>query len=154
MKKFIAFIAAGFGLGYMPVASGTFGSLIGVALAYGFAFYGWIWQIAICILMTGVAIPICTIAENVFGKKDDSKIVADEYLTFPICLIGIPWLQHLWILPVAFVIARIFDIIKPYPANDSQRLKGGLGIVADDVFASIYALAFNHAIYAYFIGYK
>ena len=154
MKKFIAFIATGFGLGYIPIASGTFGSLIGVVLAYGLAFYGWPWQILFCIVMMCVAIPICTIAENEFRRKDDSKIVADEFLTFPICLIGIPWLQHLWMLPVAFVIARIFDIIKPYPADASQRLKGGVGIVVDDVFASLYALAFNHAIFACVVGYR
>jgi phosphatidylglycerophosphatase A len=95
-----------------------------------------------------VAVPICDAAEKHFGKKDPHCIVADEYLTFPISMIGLPvaW-NTWWILPIAFVSNRFFDIVKLPPANQLQRLHGGLGIVIDDVFAALYSLAANHAVY-------
>ncbi len=71
-------------------------------------------------------------------------MVADEYLTFPICMIGLPF--NPWVLLVAFISCRFFDIVKLPPANQLQRVKGGLGIVIDDVFASLYSLAVNHIV--------
>jgi phosphatidylglycerophosphatase A len=71
--------------------------------------------------------------------------VADEYATFPLVMIGLPvdraeW----WIVLVAFLAARFFDIVKFWPSRGLQKVRGGLGIVIDDVFASLYALAFTH----------
>ena len=140
--------ATGFGLGYAPVASGTFGTLPGVAVVV------MVWhtlagnlaaQAAVGLLLTLLVVPVCGAAERVFGKKDDGRIVADEYATFPLAMIGLPvdraeW----WILPLAFVAARFFDIVKIWPARGLQKIRGGLGIVIDDVFASLYALAFTH----------
>lgn len=152
MKRIIVLIASGFGLGLSPVASGTVGSLPGILIAAAIAGLGWPVQAGICFLLTLIAVPISDIAEKEYGKKDDGRIVVDEYLTFPICLIGLPWLQDLWILPVAFVVARLMDIIKPFPARLFQdRLKGGLGVVADDFVASLYALGVNHAL-VYFVS--
>ena len=54
--------------------------------------------------------------------------------------LGLPWTEHLWLLGLAFVMHRILDIFKPPPANWSQNLGGGLGIAADDIIASLYAL--------------
>ena len=148
-KKLILFFATGGGLGYAPVASGTFGSLPGIVLAALLVFsgFGLLWQAAVCLLLTAVAIPLCSFAEGYLGKKDDGRIVADEYLTFPICLLGVPWMDNLWFLPVCFVVVRICDIVKPPPARQFQELHGGTGIVLDDFFASIYALLINHGIW-------
>jgi phosphatidylglycerophosphatase A len=144
-------LATGFGLGLSPLIPGTVGSLPGLALvlAMGQATGGpgLLWRAAAAAGLALLAIPICDAAEKQFGKKDDRRIVADEYLTFPICVLGIPWTEHLWFLGVAFVVNRICDTVKPPPARQLQRVKGGLGIVIDDVFACLYALAINHAIW-------
>ena len=144
-------LATGFGLGRSPVAPGTFGALLGIPLAALLLPllnipHGWIVQALVCAVFCVVAVPICDRAERVLGTKDDHSIVADEYLTLPLCLIGLPWMTDLWILPVAFVLSRINDIIKPPPARQLQSIRGGLGIVIDDVFASLYTLAMNHAL--------
>jgi phosphatidylglycerophosphatase A len=146
MKKIITLFANGFGTGLSPFASGTTGTLPGILIAFLLAPLWWPWQVAICIAMTLLAIPICDAAEKIYGKKDDGRIVADEYFTFPICLIGIPWTEpgNLWMLAVAFVICRILDIWKPFPARQSQNMGGGLGIVIDDFITTIYALGLNH----------
>ncbi len=139
-------LATGFGLGYMPVASGTFGTLPGILIVAAMSGMALPFQALLAILLPALAIPICGHAERTFARKDDGRIVADEYLTFPLCLLGIPWLLHPWLLGVAFVAHRVLDIIKPAPARQSQALGGGLGIVIDDVISSLYALAFNHAL--------
>ncbi len=149
-RRAAVLLATGFGLGLSPVAPGTMGSLLGIPLAAAvlpllYVPYGWVWQSLIAAVLCVVAIPICDRAERAFGTKDDHRIVADEYLTFPLCLIGIPWHEHLSLLAVAFVVSRVNDIIKPPPARQLQCLKGGLGIVIDDVFASLYTLAVMHA---------
>ncbi len=142
-------LATGFGLGYSPIASGTTGSLPGVALAWIL----WslipspIHQIFLALFLVLAAVPICSYAESFYHMKDDRRIVADEYLTFPVCVIGLPIIEHPLLLAVAFVTCRGFDILKPWPAYQSQRLPRGWGIVADDVFASLYSLAINHVIW-------
>ncbi|MCE9612708.1 MAG: phosphatidylglycerophosphatase A [Lentisphaerae bacterium] len=140
-------LATGFGLGYSPVASGTVGSLPGVLIVMALSGWSLKAQIVAAAVMTVVAIPICGRAEEFFGRKDDGRIVADEYLTFLICTLGLPWQAHPWMLAQAFVVTRILDIIKPPPARQSQSLAGGLGIVMDDLLSSLYALAANHGIW-------
>lgn len=137
-------IATGFGLGYSPIASGTTGSLPGLLIVMAIAPLELSMQVALAAVLVVIAIPICGAAENHFGRKDDGRIVADEYLTFPICTLGLPWIAHPWLLGVAFVTNRVMDIIKPPPARQAQNLQGGLGIVLDDVASSLYALALNH----------
>ncbi len=143
-------LATGFGLGYSPVASGTVGTLPGVALVL------LVWpalpdalaQSALALALVLAAVPICSLAEKAFGVKDDGRIVADEYLAFPLCMIGLPVsLSVWWMLPLAFLTSRFFDIVKPPPAYAAQRLPRGWGIVADDALAALYSLAANHLLY-------
>ena len=142
-------LGTGFGTGLSPVASGTVGTLLGLPLVYiasQYVEYTFsLPVIAYCILLSLIAIPICQGAENHFKKKDDGRIVADEYLTFPICMIGLP-LDPVWFL-IAFLSNRFFDITKIPPAYQAQRIQGGLGIVVDDVIAAIYSLGFNHLLF-------
>lgn len=149
-KRFILILATGGGLGYSPVASGTVGSLPGVVLTLVlFPGRSWPLQLLIATALFIAAIPICGAAERHFATKDDGRIVADEYLTFPLCLVGLPLAgEAAWLLPTAFVTCRLFDILKPWPANRMQQLPGGRGIVLDDLFAALYSLATNHAILA------
>ncbi len=137
--------ATGLGLGLSPVASGTAGTLLGIPIVLLLWPLGLPAQIAAAVALPLLAIPVCGAAERVFGKKDDGRIVADEYLTFPLCMVGLP--AEPWILALAFLSHRAFDILKPPPARRLQALTGGLGIVIDDVFASLYSLAFNWAVY-------
>ncbi|NLB59961.1 MAG: phosphatidylglycerophosphatase A [Lentisphaerae bacterium] len=141
-------LATGFGLGLVPVASGTAGSLPGLAILWGLAAI-WqgpvIWQILLAGMLGLLAIPLCGLAERHFGQKDDARIVADEYLTFPLCMIGLPLVP--WMLAVAFLTNRLFDVLKPPPARNFQAWPGGLGIVVDDAISALYSLAVNHAFY-------
>jgi len=137
--------ATGLGLGYAPVASGTFGALLGLPLAAVLVGLPWWGQAAAVAVLAVAAMPVCTVAERVFGKKDDGRIVVDEYVTVPLCLLGLPWTtQPLW-LAAAFVTHRVLDIIKPFPARRSQGIPHGPGIVIDDVISSLYALGLLHA---------
>ena len=146
-KKAVLFVATGFGLGLSPVASGTVGSIPGFIILFAMGSLSLGWQIALCLAMTMLAMPICGIAEDFYGKKDDGRIVADEYLTLPICMLGLPWAVHPWLLITGFVVNRILDIVKPPPARQAQDLVGGIGIVMDDFISSLYALGINHAIW-------
>lgn len=140
--------ATGFGLGLSPVASGTTGSLPGLAIVLLAARAGLTAipaQVALAAALTLLAIPICHLAERHFGRKDDGRIVADEYLTFPIGLIGLPLVP--WVLALAFVTNRCLDILKPPPANRLQRVPGGLGIVLDDAVSAFYSLLVNHLVF-------
>jgi phosphatidylglycerophosphatase A len=146
MNKLAVFLATGFGLGYAPVASGTFGTLPGLAIVWWLNTHcAWPCQAMVALVLSVLAVPIADAAEKVFQKKDDGRIVVDEYLTFPICMIGLPVSPLM--LGIAFVTSRICDIIKPQPARASQRFKGGFGIVIDDVIANLYCLAINHGIF-------
>jgi phosphatidylglycerophosphatase A len=150
MKKLAVLLANGFGLGLSPFASGTVGTLLALPIVWWFCqllespggMVGILVQCAVAIALCLVAIPICSAAEKHYGTKDDGRIVADEYLTFPICMIGLPW--NPWVLLIAFLSCRFFDILKPPPARQLERIPGGTGIVADDVMASFYSLIFNH----------
>ena len=151
MKR-AAFVAAtGFGLGYSPIAPGTAGTLWGILpVLLLFPLLSVPYQILAALLMALAAIPLCDIAERALGTKDDGRIVADEYLCFPICCIGLVGpetgrLAMAVIIGIAFLSFRFFDIVKPPPAHQLQSIHGGFGIVIDDVFAALYSLAFNAA---------
>ena len=148
MKKFVLFVASGFGLGLVaPVAPGTLGSLPGVALAYAVCSLPLWLQLPVCLGFTLLAIPFCDEAEKILGIKDDGRITADEWMLYPIALIGIP-LASLpwWSMVVFFCVIRAVDILKPWPARNLQSIPGGRGIVIDDFFANLYSLALNWAI--------
>lgn len=136
-------VATVFGSGYSPVASGTAGAAVGLLLypLLGPLFVSgpMMWGgLAFLIALYVAGVLAGNWAETYFGKKDDGRVVIDEFLGFYICLICLPfgWKTAL----LAFFVSRIVDIIKPYPARDWQRFKGGTGIMIDDVIASIYGL--------------
>ena len=153
MKRFCVFVASGFGIGLVaPFAPGTFGSLPGVALAYVICALPLWLQIIACLGFALLAVPFCDVAERALGIKDDGRITADEWMLYPIALVGIP-LSSLpwWSMVVFFCVVRFFDIVKPWPARQLQSLPGGRGIVVDDFFANLYSLAVNWLIVAVFL---
>ncbi len=145
IKKVSLWIAVGFGTGWSPVMPGTVGTLVGLPLAWGLMQIPCLGtQIAVCVLLTLLAIPFCGIAEKIIGGKDPGCIVADEYLTLPITVIG---LSSPWALLSGFVLHRIFDITKPPPIKQLQHIHGGFGIVIDDFLAALIALGINHLLF-------
>lgn len=149
MRKLVLFVASGFGLGLVaPVAPGTLGSLPGVALAYAVSVLPLWLQLPVCLGFTLLAIPFCEEAEKILGIHDDGRITADEWMLFPIALIGIPLLSlPWWSMLVFFAVVRTVDIVKPWPCKGLQAIPGGRGIVIDDFFANLYSLAINWVIY-------
>ena len=153
MKKLVLFLATGCGIGlFVPFAPGTFGSLPGVALAWWMASWTPSVQALVALALAAAAIPVCSIAEKMLGVKDDGRITADEWMLYPIAVLGLP-LQTLpfWALAVFFAVVRLVDIVKPPPARQLQAFHGGFGIVIDDFFANLYSLAINWTIYIAFI---
>lgn len=156
-------IATGLGLGFIPVGPGTFGSLLGVAICYGliarFKFTPEILQQAI--LVVSVVLSIVGIwasarAERIFDRKDASQIVIDEvcgqlisyaFLAAALGRIGGDWRLA---LVIGFVLFRLFDIAKPYPIRRLESIGPGLGVMADDILAGVYAAVALSWILAFF----
>lgn len=140
-------LATGFGFGFSRIMPGTVGALWGIPLAWAVVQIPAIeLQIAACIILCFIAIPVCERAEHQLGKgKDPGCIVADEYLTLPIVYLGLPFTP--WVILSGFVFHRIFDITKPPPIRQLQRLNGGVGIVIDDVLAALFALGCNRLLF-------
>ena len=145
MKNLIKWIAIGFGTGLSPVMPGTVGTLVGLPIAWWvMTVPGMGTQIIICAVLSVLSIPICEVAEKVIGGKDPGCIVADEYLTLPITVIG---LTNPWALLSGFILHRVFDITKPPPIKQLQHIHGGFGITIDDFLAALIALGLNHLIF-------
>jgi phosphatidylglycerophosphatase A len=143
MKVFNYLIATGLGLGYSPLAPGTAGSLLGLLLMYlMFPLSVWLIVLTISILFI-LGVYTGTVLEKDHGP-DPSLVVIDEIVGMMISLILVPRIW--WIYGSAFLLFRIFDIIKPPPINASQKLKGGWGIMIDDVLAGLYTLIIIHLI--------
>ncbi len=138
----IKLLASGFGTGYSPVASGTAGTLVGVALFFLLP-QKYILPAAVVIFMAGVY--ISTEAEKLYGKKDSGKIVIDEIAGYLFSLAFMPpagFGSQKWLFASAgFVLFRIFDVWKPFPARGAQELRGGWGVMLDDLIAGIYTNA-------------
>ena len=129
-------VATAFGVGYVPVASGTFGSAVGVLLWAALPATTLIHAIAIVMLFAAGSWA-GTVAERHFGRTDPSEVVVDEVMgmLLTLFLTGAGWKIAL----AGFVLFRFFDVVKPYPARRLERLPGGVGVMADDAMAAIYA---------------
>lgn len=131
------FVTVG-GLGRLPKAPGTFGTLAGIPLAYGLSLAGPVFYLAATIVILILAVFACEIHERQTAKHDAQHIVIDEVVGY---LIAFAWLPLTWqSLLAAFVVFRFFDILKPYPISVlDARVKGGLGVMIDDVAAGLAA---------------
>jgi len=135
----VLLFAYGFGSGLAPFAPGTFGSLLGVLLAYGLlAISAWTLWIATAVA-TIAGVPLCGAAARRLQQHDHPSIVWDEIVG--VLLTASLWQPHAWSGWVAVLVAfRIFDISKPWPISYlDQNVKGGVGIVVDDVVAAVFA---------------
>ncbi len=162
-----------FGVGYFPGPTGTYGSVVAVAIylvVTSFAvpfyeffsfhgevsqppyFYAWVHAVVASLLLPFCLIGIWASGRTIpiFGKSDPSQAVVDEVMgqliTFAFVPFGISWP----FLLAGFLLFRLFDIWKPFPVRTLETLPGGLGICADDIVAGVYAgicLAVGYAIY-------
>ena len=136
-ERAVMFLATGGYVGNIPVAPGTFGSLLGIPLCYGFAQISLPLAIIGTIGLIAVAIWIAQLAEGISGQKDPGKIVIDEIAGMVVTLIGVPF--QLASVLIGFSIFRALDILKPFPIRSlERRIKGGAGVVLDDVVAGIF----------------
>ena len=135
---YAALAIATWGVGYLPLMPGTFGSLVGVGVFL--LLKVWVVQVIAIVLITGVGIWAATRTERVLALKDPGIVVVDEVAgqmiaLVPVSVLGLGWV---WII-VSFTLFRLFDIFKPYPARRCESLRGGLGVMMDDLVAGAYA---------------
>jgi phosphatidylglycerophosphatase A len=150
---YLALAIATFGVGYLPLAPGTWGSVVGVgiylllrylAINLGHTTF-LILELASIIIITLSGIWAASQAERITGRKDPGKVVVDEVAgqlisLLPITLVPTWSSGKTWVI-VSFILFRFFDIVKPYPARQMERLHGGIGIMCDDLVAGVYAAA-------------
>lgn len=153
---FLLWAAQGFGLGRIPWAPGTFGSLGGllwlmVSLNSGSVVVFVLAQLA----AIAFSVRACGVAEKVLRQKDPGSVVLDEIVAVPLCFLSwigivfartgaLPAAEYFfsrdttWFTLGVFVLFRLFDIAKPWPVRGSQSLPGGWGVTVDDLLAAGY----------------
>jgi phosphatidylglycerophosphatase A len=134
-----------FGIGFLPGGPGTWASLATAILWYFVARAAhpgsatlMLATLAVALAATLIGIPAASIVEKESGKQDPGHVVIDEVAGQLTALIFIP--VEAWHVLLALVLFRFFDILKPPPVRQLERLHGGLGIMVDDVAAGVYAL--------------
>jgi phosphatidylglycerophosphatase A len=130
-------VATAFGSGYSPFAPGTAGSLVGLLLFWPLAGRPWPWQLAACVAVFFVGTAAAGHVARSLGIEDPGLVVIDEVAGQWITLVALPFTPAVAL--AGFVLFRIMDVVKPWPARDLERLHGGWGIMADDVMAGVYA---------------
>lgn len=138
MRSFLIRFATFFGIGKLPKAPGTWGSLAALPLAYGL---NWVGPLAIMVAVAVFAILgvlACEFYEQDFGGHDHPEIVIDEVVGI---LITMTWLPNTWqAYLVGFLAFRVLDIWKPFPIGYlDKKVPGGIGVMADDIAAGILA---------------
>jgi phosphatidylglycerophosphatase A len=129
------------GIGYVPFAPGTFGSIPGLAIAIGLRALGAPWwaEGAALVLLFAAGVWAATAAETHFGRIDPGPIVIDEVVGMLMTTLFLPLSWTGWL--VAFVVFRACDVVKPFPAGRAERLPGGIGVMSDDVLAGVWGYA-------------
>lgn len=130
-------LATGFGLGLSPIAPGALGSLLGIPLAWGLLSRPLGQQGIIIAVLLVLAVPVCHVAARHYAGLDHGSIVADEYVAFPLTVIGLAAARHPVVIALAFGVYRFFDSVKPPPIHLAEYVNGGFGIVLDDVIAAL-----------------
>lgn len=141
MKRIAEIIATAFYVGYAPIVPATFGAALGAIVFWFFMPRSFVTQTVVTVVLIVIAIITSGEAEKRYGK-DARCIVIDEVAGMFVSLCFLPRSatvsRSAIIFLAAFVAFRVFDVLKPFPSNRLQKLHGGWGVVADDVFAGIY----------------
>jgi phosphatidylglycerophosphatase A len=130
-------IATGFGVGRIPIAPGTFGTLLAIPLYLALRGLAPLFYLLAVAVLFAVGVWICHVAERTLGA-DHGGIVWDEVVGYLVAMYLAPTGWY-WVV-IGFVLFRVFDIWKPFPIRRFERtLRGGFGVMADDVVAGVYA---------------
>lgn len=150
---------ATFGVGFIPIAPGTFGSIVGVIiylwviiieansvdnlLKNGWELsqinaWFWVINLVLFLIICLLGIRASGNATKLFKDKDPQKVVVDEVMGQLLVFLFVPFLASWWLILAGFLLFRLFDIWKPYPIDYLQNLPSGLGVCADDLLAGFY----------------
>jgi len=137
VKTLCLSLATGAGVGYLPGAPGTYGTLLAVAIYY-FLPKSPVKYLLFLIGAILIGIFTASQAERHFQKTDPSQVIIDEMAGFWLTMWAQPatWLNVI----LGFILFRFFDIVKPFPLRHIERIKGGMGIMLDDLLAGVYSL--------------
>ena len=135
----VHFLAIGFGSGCIPKAPGTMGSFVGILLYLIFQDLYWLYYLGLVLVMFSIGIWICDYTVRALDVPDHPAIVWDEIVGYLVTMIHAPSGWY-WIF-LGFILFRLFDIFKPWPIGFlDKHIKGGVGIMLDDVLAGIFSL--------------
>lgn len=148
IRRFLVYAATDFGVGYWRPASGTWGTLVTLPLVWLLSLGGPLVYMGFTVLFLPFSIVAAELYEQQSDEHDSSNIVIDESIGI---LITMTWLPITWkSLLAGFLLFRVLDILKPFPIGYlDKKLKGGLGVVADDVAAGIIASLILQYIYTH-----
>jgi phosphatidylglycerophosphatase A len=148
-EEAVVFIATGLYIGRIPLAPGTFGSLVGLPFCFILTQLKLTQAIACTVLFIFFAVWIAGCAERLLAKSDPACIVIDEIAGMVAALIGLPFNPATVVC--GFIFFRVLDILKPFPIRIlDKRISGGLGIVLDDIAAGIFANLLLRIIFYFF----
>ncbi|MGI8967201.1 MAG: phosphatidylglycerophosphatase A family protein [Limisphaerales bacterium] len=171
--RLLLWLAQGFGAGRIPLAPGTFGSVVGLLWFAFLVLLGHPVFFGLGIFLSiPVSVWICGEAEKILNQTDPASVVLDEIIALPTCFISwlaILYLQngfwpapnyfsarpHIWGTIGIFLLFRFFDILKPWPIRQSQKFRRGWGINLDDLIAAIYvnaAMLIIHGLWNVFVN--
>jgi phosphatidylglycerophosphatase A len=135
----VHFVAFGFGAGLAPYAPGTAGSVVGVIAAWWLLGLPLVARVVIVLVVIAAGVWICGESARRLQRHDDQRIVFDEIAGVLLTSLAVTERSFL-ALALVFVFFRIFDILKPWPIRDvDHSLRGGLGIMLDDLIAAVFA---------------
>lgn len=143
LDRVVLVFTSWFGLGYLPKAPGTWGTLGTLPLWWASSHLDWMGQLALAAALTAAAVVLSARAEEIYGAHDVQRIVIDESAGIMVTAVGVPfaWPQVL----VGFILFRALDMTKPGPIRWlDKNVGGGLGVVLDDVAAGALACGLLH----------
>ena len=167
-----ALIIATCGVGHIPLAPGTWGSLLGIVVYVAFLYASvpvsafaytrglnaeqfqalqTTLELALLIGIVWVGIWAATRAEPLLGGKDPGAVIIDEIAGQLVTFLFVPFTLPMWMIPVGFLLFRFFDIWKPYPIRRVESLESGLGVMGDDLVAGVYAGTVLSLIMAFYL---
>ncbi|MFQ5513291.1 MAG: phosphatidylglycerophosphatase A [Myxococcota bacterium] len=137
MRKHVLLVATGGGSGYAPFAPGTAGALVGLLLWLPLTRLSPAAYLLAVAALSGLGVWAAGRAEVLLGQPDDARITIDEVAGMLLALALLP--ARLDVGLVGFALFRLFDIWKPWPVRAAESLRGGLGVMADDLVAGLMA---------------
>ena len=138
VDRLAVLIATVFGVGRAPLAPGTVASVVTV-IVLGLVPFSRAGLVIFLLVVVAVGTWAAHLAERVIGGKDPGAIVIDEVAGMTLSVVAFPLTPE--VLAAGLALFRVFDVLKPPPARESQRLTGGVGVMIDDLIAGLYALA-------------